>query len=168
MPLIVCPECGHQISDRAPLCPHCGFPSVSQSIIRPPEPPIRAELVPQSSALSLSPLQEIAYRQKLLLYALLINFLSQLPMYCCFQSHSLVPLGLAGFVANAALGIWCLYRLGSALQLSPPVIAFFAVGLFFPCICLGVIYVFTQRASVALRQAGVRVGLMGANLAKVP
>lgn len=26
MALIICPECGHQISDQAPLCPHCGCP----------------------------------------------------------------------------------------------------------------------------------------------
>lgn len=26
MALIKCPECGHEISDRAESCPHCGFP----------------------------------------------------------------------------------------------------------------------------------------------
>lgn len=26
MALINCPECGGQVSDRAPVCPHCGFP----------------------------------------------------------------------------------------------------------------------------------------------
>lgn len=26
MPLIPCPECGHQISFDAPTCPECGFP----------------------------------------------------------------------------------------------------------------------------------------------
>jgi hypothetical protein len=26
MPLIDCPECGGRVSDRAPTCPHCGFP----------------------------------------------------------------------------------------------------------------------------------------------
>ncbi len=26
MALINCPECGNQVSDRAPACPHCGFP----------------------------------------------------------------------------------------------------------------------------------------------
>ena len=25
MALIKCPECGHEISDSAPSCPHCGF-----------------------------------------------------------------------------------------------------------------------------------------------
>lgn len=26
MALIQCPECGGSVSDRAPTCPHCGFP----------------------------------------------------------------------------------------------------------------------------------------------
>ncbi len=26
MPLIKCPECGHDISDQAPSCPNCGLP----------------------------------------------------------------------------------------------------------------------------------------------
>ena len=26
MPLISCPDCGHQVSDRAPSCPSCGAP----------------------------------------------------------------------------------------------------------------------------------------------
>lgn len=34
MALINCPECGKEISDKAPACPHCGCPVV----IAPPEP----------------------------------------------------------------------------------------------------------------------------------
>lgn len=26
MPLIECPDCGHEVSDRAPACPKCGCP----------------------------------------------------------------------------------------------------------------------------------------------
>ena len=26
MALIVCPECGKQVSDQAESCPHCGYP----------------------------------------------------------------------------------------------------------------------------------------------
>jgi hypothetical protein len=26
MPLINCPECKKQVSDKAPTCPHCGYP----------------------------------------------------------------------------------------------------------------------------------------------
>ena len=31
MSLIKCPECGGQLSSRAPTCPHCGYPQ------RPPD-----------------------------------------------------------------------------------------------------------------------------------
>ena len=31
MALIECPECGHQISDRAAFCPQCGYPINSSS-----------------------------------------------------------------------------------------------------------------------------------------
>jgi len=37
MPLIACPECGRQISDRAPACPQCGCPGPSAvSRLNPP------------------------------------------------------------------------------------------------------------------------------------
>ena len=31
MSLIDCPECGHQVSTKAPACPHCGVPMGSSS-----------------------------------------------------------------------------------------------------------------------------------------
>ncbi|MBR2790769.1 MAG: zinc ribbon domain-containing protein [Eggerthellaceae bacterium] len=33
MPLITCPDCGHQVSDRASFCPNCGCPSSAWQII---------------------------------------------------------------------------------------------------------------------------------------
>ena len=32
MPLITCPDCGHQVSDRASFCPNCGCPSSAWQI----------------------------------------------------------------------------------------------------------------------------------------
>ncbi len=29
MPLIPCPECGKEISDKAPACPQCGAPTIA-------------------------------------------------------------------------------------------------------------------------------------------
>ena len=31
MALIKCPECGGQVSDKAPACIHCGYPITSES-----------------------------------------------------------------------------------------------------------------------------------------
>ena len=36
MPLITCPECTKEISDRATACPHCGFPLNSDQVPAPP------------------------------------------------------------------------------------------------------------------------------------
>lgn len=40
MALITCPECGHQVSDLAPHCPHCGAPiaASTQTIFEPVSP----------------------------------------------------------------------------------------------------------------------------------
>lgn len=32
MPLIPCPDCGREVSDRAPSCPNCGAPIAGASI----------------------------------------------------------------------------------------------------------------------------------------
>lgn len=36
MPLMTCPDCARAISDRAPACPHCGWPNpeVAQAATR--------------------------------------------------------------------------------------------------------------------------------------
>ena len=39
MALINCPECGKQVSDRAPQCPHCGFQLQQPGVATPPPPP---------------------------------------------------------------------------------------------------------------------------------
>lgn len=35
MALITCPECSGTVSDKAPLCPHCGFPMLRGTLIAP-------------------------------------------------------------------------------------------------------------------------------------
>lgn len=52
MALIICPECGHSVSDKAAACPHCGYPLPSYQTdsakIEPcvPVTPVEAELAP--------------------------------------------------------------------------------------------------------------------------
>lgn len=33
MSLKPCPECGHEVSDRAPACPSCGFPLAEDPVL---------------------------------------------------------------------------------------------------------------------------------------
>ncbi len=48
MALIECPECGAQISDRAPACPRCGVPLKAAAPPVPPVPSAAAPAVPKS------------------------------------------------------------------------------------------------------------------------
>lgn len=46
MSLITCPECNHQVSDRAPSCPHCGYPlTIDENTVT--VPPINTEPYPE-------------------------------------------------------------------------------------------------------------------------
>jgi hypothetical protein len=117
---------------------------------------------------SVSPLQQIAYRQKLLLYAILIALLCQYPIWYFSQVIWLVPLGLFLYLAYTAFGLWSFFKLGDALSLPRVFTAFLAIGLFFPGVGLGAMYILVQRATSALQQAGVQVGLLGADLKSVP
>lgn len=190
MPLIPCAECRRQISDQAVACPHCGFPlrNLTRSVPQPPLPPplppppvaIPASLVSErpasvvcppnrhSNVQAASPLQRIAYRQKLLLYAILIALLCQYPIWYGSQVIWLVPLGLLLYLAYTAFGLWSFFKLGDALSLPLVFTGFLAIGLFFPCVALGSMYVLVYRANSALQLAGVQVGLMGAHLPSVP
>ena len=41
MALITCPECGREVSDKAPACPHCGVP-LTTAVTTPAEAPVSA------------------------------------------------------------------------------------------------------------------------------
>ena len=60
MALIPCPECGKEVSDRAPACIHCGYPLSSAAPYAdfrpitgpnrsPPAPPIRMPAAERSA-----------------------------------------------------------------------------------------------------------------------
>ena len=167
MPLVACPECYRQISDRASACPQCGFPRpAALAPSASADSSSRAD-VTAAPAILLSPLYEIAYRQKLLLYGVLINLLSQFPVWYFLATPALSGLGTALAFANAGYCLWSFYKLGRALKMPRILIAFYSVGLLVPGLGLLVMLVFVSRATRALQQAGVRVGLLGADLSKV-
>jgi uncharacterized membrane protein YdbT with pleckstrin-like domain len=44
MPVLACPDCGHDVSTLAPVCPHCGRPmNAAPSAMQPPPPNTAAE-----------------------------------------------------------------------------------------------------------------------------
>jgi hypothetical protein len=166
MALVDCPECRRQVSDRARACPQCGCPIHSSTV---PEAMLTSGgAVVASQPLILSPLQEIAYRQKLVLYAVLINILSQLPLWAALQSPWLSPLGWLLLLANGVFSCWCMFKLLKAVRMPVALILLFSIGLFVPGLSILVLMLVVGRATRALQKAGVRVGLLGANLAAVP
>jgi uncharacterized membrane protein YdbT with pleckstrin-like domain len=40
MPVLACPDCGHDVSTLAPVCPHCGRPMSSPQSALQPQPPV--------------------------------------------------------------------------------------------------------------------------------
>jgi hypothetical protein len=57
------------------------------------------------------------------------------------------------------------YRLASALEMGVPLL--WVVGMFLSCIGLILLLILSTKATKALREAGFKVGLMGANLAEI-
>lgn len=182
MPLVPCPECRREISDQAIACPQCGFPRQAAPppvSLRPATP--AAIATPPEADLPFTPLQEIAYRQKLVLYSVLINLLCLLPMFHLEHigaSLSLPPshpvsvffgmLSVAIILATAAFSIWCYWKLGRALRWPWPLLVVLCVGLITPGLALFFLISIVGWATNRLRKEGVRVGLMGADLGTVP
>lgn len=50
MALIICPECGKQVSDRASQCPACGMPLHQSAPAGPPPPPVAGVYQPTNAA----------------------------------------------------------------------------------------------------------------------
>lgn len=50
MALIDCPECGGQVSDRAPTCPHCGVPIVAATAAPQAAPQLAAAQAPRTES----------------------------------------------------------------------------------------------------------------------
>ena len=153
-----CAQCKREISLLAKTCPHCGA-AVSElgTLASPPR------------AKPHGPLYEIAYRQKLVLYAVLLDFLAPLSGgFLAQPSEPPVSRVMPGLVEVIWLCGLCSQsgpiinweRLGLPMS----VICLGAACLIFPCVSLIVLIGITRIAARKLRRAGMQVGLMGANL----
>jgi hypothetical protein len=126
---------------------------------------------------SRSPLQEIAYRQKLLLYAVLINLLCQAPIlflslavalfHPAASEMSSSAAGVLGLL-NMSFSAWCTWKVGRALKWPWSAVVLLTLGAILPCVGMLVLLLPSFWATARLKQAGIPVGLMGVNLESVP
>ena len=102
---------------------------------------------------------EVAYRQKLLLYAILFNLCVQAPIYPFLFIWR--PLFWACQLLISALYIRRFYRLGKAIGWSLPALWMGSFCLFIPFVALVALLALNRKATTALQAAGVRIGLFG-------
>jgi hypothetical protein len=115
-----------------------------------------------------SPLQEIAYWQKLLLYGVVFNLLSLFPVSALISTDWFAWVGWLWSLGLFIFAAVCFVQLGRALRMPWPLLVFYSLGLPFPGVSLLVMVILVQRANKSLKQAGVPVGLMGAKLRPLP
>jgi hypothetical protein len=158
-----CAQCERQISLLMKTCPYCGAPVAELGTLATPSRPETH-----------GPLYEIAYRQKLVVYAVLLDLLG-LPSIGFLAEPFETPLAttlsdLATVVSLCLIvfSIWAYYRLGVALGIPTSVICVGAACLIFPLVSLLVLVGIARIAAKKLRRAGMEVGLLGANLREIP
>ncbi len=49
MGLIKCPDCGHDVSDKAPACRNCGLPNPASAVKPPPPQPPKRKVKPEKA-----------------------------------------------------------------------------------------------------------------------
>lgn len=101
--------------------------------------------------------RRIAKFQKLVLWSVLANILS------IFIVSAIPRLGILISLSLIIFQIYSIYNLGKALKLSMAWIVLFLIGLFIPLVGLLCLLSINSQATKALQDAGVKVGLMGAN-----
>ncbi len=128
--------------------------------VPPPAPPPPA---PEGDAPAFGrrELREIARSQSLLMWAVLCGILGTL-LVRMFPLLLPIALPILGFE------IYALVRLGKALRISTVFIVLSCILLIAPCISLIVLVIFSIKASRVLKDAGIRVGLMGAREEDLP
>jgi hypothetical protein len=114
----------------------------------------RALQIQSEPMFSKDELRRIAHKQNLLMWSVLAGFawlfISQIPF-----------VGLPTFIAIVVFQIYALYSLGTCLRIQN--IALSCIFLFIPVVSLLVLVRVSGKASKVLKEAGVKIGLMGGN-----
>jgi hypothetical protein len=110
-----------------------------------------------ATATEVAGIADVASGQKLVIYAILVYFLA---IVLQFVIGPFAALLLLGTLVMAILGI---VRLASGLGISIAMRIVLVILLFIPLVGLIVLLSLNSRATKALREAGYRVGLLGAS-----
>ena len=102
------------------------------------------------------PIEKVASGQKLIIYAILVNFLT-IGLVAAFGDIA----GLVGIVA-IVMSFIGMFRLAGGLGYSTAAKILLVVLLVVPLVGLITLLVLNSRATKALREAGYKVGLLGA------
>jgi len=103
-------------------------------------------------------IEKVASGQKLIIYAILVNFLTA-ALVAAFGNIEIA--GLLG-IAAIVMALIGMFRLAGGLGYSTAVKIILLVLLIIPLISLITLLVLNSRATKALRGAGYKVGLLGA------
>jgi hypothetical protein len=148
-----CPFCAEAINVNAIKCKHCG-----EFLIRPHTAPIPQSPNPESSRPNLV---QIVDKQKLVILAMLIGLIVELPLL--FLLVIFPPLGLPLIILYAAFRTAVSIQLGLASFREPVIAVFLGLLTLIPLFGLFFLLVINRKATSTLKRFGVTVGLMGGN-----
>jgi hypothetical protein len=137
-PAKLCPYCGEQILAVAIKCKHCGSDLAQQS----------------QGAVAGKKILQVALSQKKVLWFLLGSQLI-VPVALVPSVGPIIALGLAGGLA------FYIYKMAEAVGSWVPLL--WALASLVPLLGIIVLLIINQMATMVLKNANIRVGLMGAN-----
>jgi hypothetical protein len=126
--------------------------SAQQASAGPYEPP--KAVVADPASVPLDQVRRVAKYQRLLILAVVIGAFGPL-----------IPLvGIVVLILNIGFQVWCVVKLSAALELNRAAKWIFVVLMFVPLVSLIALLVLNAKATRFIRNAGYRVGLIGAKI----
>lgn len=96
----------------------------------------------------------VGIAQRLLLWAVLASILGWI-----------IPFA---FLVTIPFQLYCVYKLAKALELGTGALILYLTAMFIPLVSLICLLVLNSKATSVLRDAGIKVGLMGAKPSELP
>lgn len=166
MALIACPSCDREISDMAAACPQCGHPTGGTA--NPFAAPAASLADPvaagadypgaEYAGADYSKLNQVAHGQRLVLFALLIS------LFAALGAGAIGAYGmLLGNLVAIVLAIYGLIQMTIGFRYSVITQILLVASMLVPGLNWLVMLLICNRANKALKAAGYKVGLMGAD-----